>query len=96
MDLIQQFAFGTALWKGLLVDALFAGTFYQIPDFEVVFIFEPFFCHFFNKICFSCLIDIHINLCIIAIFLIYPSASEGQFQYHRMLSRTSQFRFKNQ
>jgi hypothetical protein len=49
MDLIQQLAIGTALWQGILVDALFAGTFYQIPDFEIVFIFEPFFCHFLKR-----------------------------------------------
>jgi hypothetical protein len=46
VDLIQQFTFGAALRKGFSADALFAGAFYQIADFEIVFIFEPFFCHF--------------------------------------------------
>jgi hypothetical protein len=50
LDLIQQFAFGTALWQGFLVDAFFAGTFYQIADLEIVFIFEPFFCHFLKRL----------------------------------------------
>ena len=31
--------------EDLLVDAFFAGTFHQIADIEIVFIFENFFCH---------------------------------------------------
>jgi hypothetical protein len=46
MDLVQHFTFGTTLREDFLADALFAGAFYQIPDFEIVFIFEPFICHF--------------------------------------------------
>jgi hypothetical protein len=45
MDLIQHFALIGTLWKGLLVDAFFAGTFNQIADFEIVFKFERFFWH---------------------------------------------------
>jgi hypothetical protein len=46
VDFIEQFTFGAAFREGCPVDALFAGAFYQIPDFEIVFIFETFFCHF--------------------------------------------------
>jgi hypothetical protein len=46
VDLVQQFTFGAALREGFPVNALFTGAFYQIPDFEVIFIFEHFYCHF--------------------------------------------------
>ena len=46
MDLIQQDAFGCAFGQGLFQKAFFAGTFDKISDFEIVFIFKNFFCHF--------------------------------------------------
>jgi len=46
VDLIQQLALIGTLGKGLLVDTFFAGAFYQVTDFKIVFIFKHFFCHF--------------------------------------------------
>ena len=46
LDFIQQFAFTTALGKVIPLNAHFAWTLYQIPDFEIVFILEPFYGHF--------------------------------------------------
>jgi len=46
VNFIQYFTFGAAFREGLSVDAFFAGTFDQIPDFEIIFIFKSFFCHF--------------------------------------------------
>jgi hypothetical protein len=46
MDLVQYFALIRTLGEGLLVDALLAGAFHQIADFEVVFEFKWFFRHY--------------------------------------------------
>jgi len=43
VDFIQHLALIGALGKGLLVDAFFAGAFYQIANFEIVFKFKYFF-----------------------------------------------------
>jgi len=47
VDFIQHFALVGTLGEGLLIDTFFAGAFDQIADFEIVFKFEYFFCHFF-------------------------------------------------
>jgi len=49
VDFIQHRALIGTFWKCLLVDAFFAGAFDEIADFEIVFKFEYFFCHFFYK-----------------------------------------------
>jgi len=49
VNFVQHFAFGAAFRKGFPVDAFSAGTLYQIPDFEIIFIFKSFFCHFSAK-----------------------------------------------
>ena len=46
VDFIQYLALVGTLGEGLLIDTFFAGAFDQIADFEVVFKFEYFFCHF--------------------------------------------------
>jgi len=46
VDFIQHLALIGTLGKGLLVDAFFAGAFDQIADFEIVFKFKRFFCHY--------------------------------------------------
>jgi hypothetical protein len=46
VDFIQYLALIGTLWESLLVDAFFAGAFHQITDFEIVFKFKRFFCHY--------------------------------------------------
>jgi hypothetical protein len=46
VDFIQYLALIGTLWESLLVDAFFAGAFDQITDFEIVFKFKRFFCHY--------------------------------------------------
>jgi len=46
MDLIQQSAFKGAFGQRFFQDTGFAGAFYQIPDFKIVFIFKVFLCHY--------------------------------------------------
>jgi hypothetical protein len=45
MDFIQQDAFGGAFGECLLQDAFFTGTFHEISDFKIVFIFKWLFGH---------------------------------------------------
>jgi len=45
VDLVQQDAFRRTLREGLFLNAFFAGAFYEIPDFKIVFIFKWFFDH---------------------------------------------------
>ena len=49
VNFIQQTAFKGTLGQCLLQDTGFAGTFYKIPDFKIVFIFKVFLCHFFRR-----------------------------------------------
>ena len=46
MDLVQQDAFRRTFRKGLFLKTFFARAFDKITDFEIVFIFKNFFCHF--------------------------------------------------
>jgi len=46
VDFIQYLALVGTLGEGLLIDTFFAGAFDQIADFEIVFKFKCFFCHF--------------------------------------------------
>ena len=45
MDFVQHFTLIGTLGENLAVDALLAGAFHQIADFEIVFKFEGFFGH---------------------------------------------------
>jgi len=49
VNFIQQTAFKGTLGQCLLQDTGFAGTFYKIPDFKIIFIFKVFLCHFFRR-----------------------------------------------
>jgi len=46
VNFIQQVAFRGTFGKGLFEDTLLAGTFNQITDFKIVFVFKIFLCHF--------------------------------------------------
>jgi hypothetical protein len=93
MDLIQLFAFGTALRQGFLADALFAWTFYQISDFEIVFIFETFFWHFLARHNSTILFIFRRTCSSSQLSAVSSPASQAYFHYHKMLRLTSQFRF---
>jgi len=49
VNFIQYRALVGTFWEGFLIDAFFAGAFHQIADFEIIFIFENFFCHCISR-----------------------------------------------
>jgi hypothetical protein len=53
VNFIQQVALGGAFGQGLFQDTGFAGAFYQISDFKIVFIFKIFLNHIYIRRCHS-------------------------------------------
>jgi hypothetical protein len=47
MDFIQKVAVIGALWEYLFLNAILAGAFHEVADFEIISVFELFFCHQF-------------------------------------------------
>jgi hypothetical protein len=45
MDFIQKVAVVRTLRKSSFPDAIFAGAFNEVADFEIISVFEDFFCH---------------------------------------------------